>query len=151
MYIIQTTRLEDVADNKLRSDFFPPSFHNNTHLPQHHHARLNLPPTSSFNLFNRLPMQRMKLPNGAAIGSSMYKDTAPSGRSHLLENFRNNVGTDLQLKDLVGHFIEFSQDQHGSRCLCVFVWASALMCTIHRLSIIIIINIIIIIIITITL
>ncbi|XP_076307307.1 pumilio homolog 1-like isoform X5 [Tachypleus tridentatus] len=39
----------------------------------------------------------------------------PTGRSHLLEDFRNNRYPNLQLRDLANHIVEFSQDQHGSR------------------------------------
>ncbi|XP_028461128.1 pumilio homolog 2 isoform X11 [Perca flavescens] len=42
-------------------------------------------------------------------------DVMPSGRSRLLEDFRNNRFPNLQLRDLPGHMVEFSQDQHGSR------------------------------------
>ncbi|XP_018587075.2 pumilio homolog 2 isoform X2 [Scleropages formosus] len=42
-------------------------------------------------------------------------DIMPSGRSRLLEDFRNNRFPNLQLRDLAGHIVEFSQDQHGSR------------------------------------
>ncbi|CAG2102267.1 unnamed protein product [Medioppia subpectinata] len=38
-----------------------------------------------------------------------------SGRSRLLEDFRNNRYPNLQLRDLAEHIVEFSQDQHGSR------------------------------------
>ena len=38
-----------------------------------------------------------------------------SGRSRLLEDFRNSRIPNLQLKDLANHVVEFSQDQHGSR------------------------------------
>ncbi|KAL5014836.1 hypothetical protein ScPMuIL_009106 [Solemya velum] len=38
-----------------------------------------------------------------------------TGRSRLLEDFRNNRIPNLQLKDLLNHVVEFSQDQHGSR------------------------------------
>lgn len=38
-----------------------------------------------------------------------------TGRSRLLEDFRNNRYPNLQLRDLVNHIVEFSQDQHGSR------------------------------------
>uniref|UniRef100_A0A3B4H414 Pumilio RNA binding family member 2 n=1 Tax=Pundamilia nyererei TaxID=303518 RepID=A0A3B4H414_9CICH len=41
-------------------------------------------------------------------------DVMPSGRSRLLEDFRNNRFPNLQLRDLPGHMVEFSQDQHGS-------------------------------------
>lgn len=37
------------------------------------------------------------------------------GRSRLLEDFRNNRYPNLQLRDLLNHIVEFSQDQHGSR------------------------------------
>ena len=36
-------------------------------------------------------------------------------RSRLLEDFRNNRYPNIQLRDLVNHIGEFSQDQHGSR------------------------------------
>lgn len=42
-------------------------------------------------------------------------DIMPSGRSRLLEDFRNNRFPNLQLRVLIGHIVEFSQDQHGSR------------------------------------
>ncbi|KFO64651.1 Pumilio 1, partial [Corvus brachyrhynchos] len=38
-----------------------------------------------------------------------------SGRSRLLEDFRNNRYPNLQLREIAGHIMEFSQDQHGSR------------------------------------
>lgn len=46
------------------------------------------------------------------FSSSLEK---PSGRSRLLEDFRNNRYPNLQLRDLNNHIVEFSQDQHGSR------------------------------------
>ncbi|KAJ8398020.1 hypothetical protein AAFF_G00430970 [Aldrovandia affinis] len=42
-------------------------------------------------------------------------DVMPSGRSRLLEDFRNNRYPNLQLREISGHIMEFSQDQHGSR------------------------------------
>ncbi|XP_022255464.1 pumilio homolog 2-like [Limulus polyphemus] len=44
--------------------------------------------------------------------SSIEKTT---GRSRLLEDFRNNRYPNLQVRDLANHIVEFSQDQHGSR------------------------------------
>ena len=38
-----------------------------------------------------------------------------TGRSRLLEDFRNSRYPNLQLRDLTDHIVEFSQDQHGSR------------------------------------
>uniref|UniRef100_A0A8C3AU95 Pumilio RNA binding family member 2 n=1 Tax=Cyclopterus lumpus TaxID=8103 RepID=A0A8C3AU95_CYCLU len=48
-------------------------------------------------------------------------DVMPSGRSRLLEDFRNNRFPNLQLRDLPGHMVEFSQDQHGSRPKPLFI------------------------------
>ncbi|XP_015926794.1 pumilio homolog 2 isoform X2 [Parasteatoda tepidariorum] len=58
---------------------------------------------SSNTLFPNRTLQR---------SSSLEK---PSGRSRLLEDFRNNRYPNLQLRDLSNHIVEFSQDQHGSR------------------------------------
>uniref|UniRef100_A0A671N9V9 PUM-HD domain-containing protein n=1 Tax=Sinocyclocheilus anshuiensis TaxID=1608454 RepID=A0A671N9V9_9TELE len=52
-------------------------------------------------------------------------DVMPSGRSRLLEDFRNNRFPNLQLRDLPGHMVEFSQDQHGSRCQLLPVYTFA--------------------------
>lgn len=51
--------------------------------------------------------------NRAHRSASLSKEA--SGRSRLLEDFRNNRIPNLLLKDLVNHVVEFSQDQHGSR------------------------------------
>uniref|UniRef100_A0AAY5EWD7 Pumilio homolog 1 n=1 Tax=Electrophorus electricus TaxID=8005 RepID=A0AAY5EWD7_ELEEL len=47
-------------------------------------------------------------------------DVMPSGRSRLLEDFRNNRYPNLQLREIAGHVMEFSQDQHGSRCVAAY-------------------------------
>jgi pumilio RNA-binding family len=49
----------------------------------------------------------------APRSASLSKEV--TGRSRLLEDFRNNRIPNLTLKDLVNHVVEFSQDQHGSR------------------------------------
>ncbi|XP_064652668.1 pumilio homolog 1-like isoform X16 [Lineus longissimus] len=49
-----------------------------------------------------------------ARSASLSKEVTV-GRSRMLEDFRNNRIPNLQLKDLVNHVVEFSQDQHGSR------------------------------------
>ncbi|XP_047145593.1 pumilio homolog 2 isoform X1 [Hydra vulgaris] len=57
--------------------------------------------------------------SGSFLGSSgsLYRRVGArdSGRSKLLEDFRNNRFPNLQLHDLQRHIVEFSQDQHGSR------------------------------------
>ena len=53
---------------------------------------------------------------GSTSGGSLYRRSGrDSGRSKLLEDFRNNRYPNLQLHDLQRHIVEFSQDQHGSR------------------------------------
>ncbi|BFZ21222.1 hypothetical protein BsWGS_24261 [Bradybaena similaris] len=65
-------------------------------------------------------------PAGGLFGNTFFQNrtVAPrsaslskevTGRSRLLEDFRNNRIPNLTLKDLVNHVVEFSQDQHGSR------------------------------------
>uniref|UniRef100_A0A3B4FSJ0 Pumilio homolog 1 n=1 Tax=Pundamilia nyererei TaxID=303518 RepID=A0A3B4FSJ0_9CICH len=77
------------------------------------------------------PGAEAKYRNAASSGSSLFSpssqlfpssrlrygmsDVMPSGRSRLLEDFRNNRYPNLQLRDIAGHIMEFSQDQHGSR------------------------------------
>ncbi|EPS28620.1 hypothetical protein PDE_03566 [Penicillium oxalicum 114-2] len=57
--------------------------------------------------------------NAAALASRAQRDQDPSQsvRSPLLEEFRaNNKGSKrYELKDIYGHVVEFSGDQHGSR------------------------------------
>ncbi|XP_026815082.1 pumilio homolog 2 isoform X3 [Rhopalosiphum maidis] len=70
-------------------------------------------PNNTNSLFNKMGGVR-----GSASslgGSSITLDSKPSGRSRLLEDFRNNRYPSLQLRDLTNHIVEFSQDQHGSR------------------------------------
>lgn len=53
---------------------------------------------------------------GGGSGSSSRRSSARDvPRSKLLEDFRNNRIPSMQLADLVGHVVEFSGDQHGSR------------------------------------
>lgn len=46
---------------------------------------------------------------------SPSQDLALSIRSALLEEFRNSKNKKYELKDIAGHIVEFSGDQHGSR------------------------------------
>lgn len=82
------------------------------------------------------PGAEAKYRSAASSGSSLFSpssqlfpssrlrygmsDVMPSGRSRLLEDFRNNRYPNLQLRDIAGHIMEFSQDQHGSR----YRWAN---------------------------
>ena len=52
--------------------------------------------------------------NNALPGSTSGRDSAMM-RSKLLDDFRNSRMPNLQLRDVAGHFTEFSMDQHGSR------------------------------------
>uniref|UniRef100_A0A2I3H2L8 Pumilio homolog 1 n=1 Tax=Nomascus leucogenys TaxID=61853 RepID=A0A2I3H2L8_NOMLE len=57
-------------------------------------------------------------PSSTLFSSSRLRygmsDVMPSGRSRLLEDFRNNRYPNLQLREIAGHIMEFSQDQHGA-------------------------------------
>lgn len=50
------------------------------------------------------------------IGDATFPADAGAGpRSSLLEEFRNNKNKKFELQDIMGHIVEFSGDQHGSR------------------------------------
>ncbi|KAL4218130.1 Pumilio 2 [Mactra antiquata] len=80
-------------------------------------------------LYNAAPGAEAKFRTGSVGTASMFGSLFPgrtmqsrsslskevTGRSRLLEDFRNNRIPNLQLKDLMNHVVEFSQDQHGSR------------------------------------
>ncbi|CAF3238396.1 unnamed protein product [Rotaria socialis] len=51
---------------------------------------------------------------GAGSMSNSGRDSVIT-RSKLLDDFRNSRMPNLQLRDVIGHFTEFSMDQHGSR------------------------------------
>ncbi|CAH1774802.1 unnamed protein product, partial [Owenia fusiformis] len=76
-------------------------------VPKYRNGSLTSSSMFSNSLFTTQP-QRIK------SGAGLAKEVA-GGRSRLLEDFRNNRIPNLQLKDLLNHVVEFSQDQHGSR------------------------------------
>lgn len=49
------------------------------------------------------------------MGGGTAANSGNLGRSRLLEEFRNSRAPGLQLQELMGHIVEFSQDQYGSR------------------------------------
>lgn len=75
---------------------------------------------SSNSLFSKIP-GTVPVTVSAAPGVPSTRSTTAttldrsSGRSRLLEDFRNQRYPNLQLRDLTNHIVEFSQDQHGSR------------------------------------
>ncbi|KAJ3337103.1 hypothetical protein HDU93_001576 [Gonapodya sp. JEL0774] len=56
---------------------------------------------------------------GAPVSNGGRRDrqdeNGHGGRSALLEEFRGNKGKKYELRDIIGHIVEFSGDQHGSR------------------------------------
>ncbi|CAH8283585.1 unnamed protein product [Eruca vesicaria subsp. sativa] len=56
----------------------------------------------------------MKIPLGGLQGSS-HVDIGSVTEVSLLEGFKNNKTRSLELSEIVGHVIEFSMDQYGSR------------------------------------
>ncbi|KAL3093683.1 hypothetical protein niasHS_006245 [Heterodera schachtii] len=55
------------------------------------------------------------LSGGRAHHHHHHGEDRSNHRSHLLDEYRNNRTTNLQLTDLGNHVVEFAQDQHGSR------------------------------------
>ncbi|KAL0166339.1 hypothetical protein M9458_038183, partial [Cirrhinus mrigala] len=50
----------------------------------------------------------------ATTGSQLFPSSRLRYGIRLLEDFRNNRYPNLQLREIAGHVMEFSQDQHGS-------------------------------------
>jgi len=55
------------------------------------------------------------LMNKESKSSLLTNDLGHTTRSALLEDFRNNKNKKFELSDIVGHIVEFSSDQYGSR------------------------------------
>lgn len=75
-------------------------------------TRINSRPTNNLNNMN---MINNFFPQQHPTPSSPSPSTKNSNRSTLLEEFRNNKVKKYELQDIVGHIVEFSGDQHGSR------------------------------------
>ncbi|XP_065223237.1 maternal protein pumilio isoform X3 [Planococcus citri] len=69
-------------------------------------------PTNS--LFTKLGV-RGSTPSLTGSAITLDNGKPVTGRSRLLEDFRNSRYPSLQLRDIQNHIVEFSQDQHGSR------------------------------------
>ncbi|KAI4099754.1 MAG: hypothetical protein L6R37_005823 [Teloschistes peruensis] len=71
----------------------------------------------NINPYYPVPQIANLLPPAAPRGPAKDQDTAHSTRSACLEEFRSNSKTNkrYELKDIYGHIVEFSGDQHGSR------------------------------------
>lgn len=84
-----------------------------------HAAATNAMFGSSSSIFSKLSGVgvRPNLAPSTATGASVAVPLLDrqTGRSRLLEDFRNQRYPNLQLRDLTNHIVEFSQDQHGSR------------------------------------
>ena len=77
-------------------------------------GRNSAPPTlnrSNSGQFYNSPIQ----PPAAAAATSASSSAKGAVRSTLLEEFRSNKNKKYELTDIIGHVVEFSQDQHGSR------------------------------------
>lgn len=116
-----------LLDRKLRGiqqeqqGYLPP--HNNTlnfrtSLPNpydfHPQAALRMHPLNPYYPIPQVPNQ---LPPVIPRGPAKDQDASHSTRSACLEDFRSNSKTNkrYELKDIYGHVVEFSGDQHGSR------------------------------------
>ncbi|KAL8846494.1 MAG: hypothetical protein Q9221_008418 [Calogaya cf. arnoldii] len=91
---------------------FRPPFANPYDFHTQNALRMN-----SLNSYYAVPPMANLMPQGIPRGPAKDQDTAHSTRSACLEEFRSNSKTNkrYELKDIYGHIVEFSGDQHGSR------------------------------------
>ncbi|KDR81636.1 hypothetical protein GALMADRAFT_239707 [Galerina marginata CBS 339.88] len=61
------------------------------------------------------PNSAQEFPHGGLRQPRRINYLLPSERSPILEDFRSNRDKNWELKEIYGHIIEFSGDQHGSR------------------------------------
>ena len=83
------------------------------HLSTNHIGIMNQANFDGNNLNNNINGPRNIM--AGVTGNNAGGSSTNIGRSRLLEEFRNSRAPGLQLKELVGHIVEFSQDQYGSR------------------------------------
>ncbi|KAL8995059.1 MAG: hypothetical protein Q9169_005128 [Polycauliona sp. 2 TL-2023] len=90
---------------------FRPPFANPYDLQTQNALRMNSLP------YYTVPPMANLLPQAIPRGPAKDQDAAHSTRSACLEEFRSNSKTNkrYELKDIYGHVVEFSGDQHGSR------------------------------------
>ncbi|KAL8788984.1 MAG: hypothetical protein Q9213_001393 [Squamulea squamosa] len=91
---------------------FRPPFSN----PYDYHSQNTLR-MNPLNSYYTVPPMANLLPQIVPRGPAKDSDAAHSIRSACLEEFRSNSKTNkrYELKDIYGHIVEFSGDQHGSR------------------------------------
>ncbi|KAL8767696.1 MAG: hypothetical protein Q9209_005876 [Squamulea sp. 1 TL-2023] len=91
---------------------FRPPFPNPYDYHQQNTLRMN-----PLNSYYTVPPMVNLLPQIVPRGPAKDSDAAHSTRSACLEEFRSNSKTNkrYELKDIYGHIVEFSGDQHGSR------------------------------------
>lgn len=72
--------------------------------------------TSHIGMINQTQFENLNsnMNNSRNVMSNIVNNNTIS-RSRLLEEFRNSRAPGLQLKELMGYIVEFSQDQYGSR------------------------------------
>ncbi|KAL8688970.1 MAG: hypothetical protein Q9224_004756, partial [Gallowayella concinna] len=77
----------------------------------------NAPRMNTLNLYYPGSHMANLLPPAVPRGPAKDQDSSHSTRSACLEEFRSNSKTNKRydLKDITGHIVEFSGDQHGSR------------------------------------
>ncbi|XP_055347622.1 pumilio homolog 2-like isoform X2 [Paramacrobiotus metropolitanus] len=96
------------------NEMVSPPYHQSQHMP-HHGARRSSFGKAGTNYGNQHRSSGAFLPNQAG---GIYDRSPPNSnvqRSRLLEDFRNNRYPNLTFREVQGHIVEFSQDQHGSR------------------------------------
>jgi hypothetical protein len=89
-----------------------PLVHNQHQLQQHHQQQQQQQHQHQQQQSSNTSMNNVSALTSTSLNSI---DKTATNRSRLLEDFRTNRQPNLQLRDIVNHYIEFSMDQHGSR------------------------------------
>lgn len=102
----------------MREDYYMPGWENqqmlNPMLARDHllHRQRVISPHE---LVQEQRQSRRKNTPSTPNSASMSGDSTSAPRSKLMEEFRNAKSRKFELEDIIGHVVEFSRDQHGSR------------------------------------
>ncbi|KAK9368494.1 armadillo-type protein [Lipomyces kononenkoae] len=78
-------------------------------------APVRVPPADASLSANPSVSRRTSVAIATSVSAASSDDFPHGVRSALLEEFRSSKGKKYELKDIYGHVVEFSGDQHGSR------------------------------------
>ncbi|KAI9293418.1 ARM repeat-containing protein [Neoconidiobolus thromboides FSU 785] len=108
---ISPVRANSANENKLRGNTSSPNFSKNQQYSQNQLVQAR----ELLMLQHELLSQKGQNNLDRYTNEAPVTDSANDLRSRILEEFRVNKNKKFEIRDIIGHVVEFSGDQHGSR------------------------------------